>query len=410
MTVNDPTLLHDDKLKKLGTPIAKDVLARRARGASLVRVVLARMYGDPHQASAEKGWNIVPHVTDRDTIGVVNVADGTAWDSMVPADGDVLALGLDDQHTPDGNHPSLGLPVYIDGELVQEHGQAPDAPITGPKDWKRIGLPTFRGFNGGNGSALVPPSEFTAEQQIRPRLRAVGLMTCYGELGLPRTMLDDAAGHGGPGLPPWIHPTHQIPTIQGIPIPEDLASILCEQARQHLRDCIQRMVNETPLENDVRKALETDDRSKLYQVLTPARRGADADTALYCDSRHNLVLSAVSADTMLAWDVLSAIGTRQDHTGGIALTGLLLQAITYRVLERTTGARAAIFKTLVDNAEGENIFEGALAEALEPLTLIISGWSVRRGAPAGFEETLRATLFSQGPLYLDQPAEVYRPQ
>jgi hypothetical protein len=197
--------MHDTDLRAAGTPEAEATLAARTEGAALVRLTLARMYGHTSAATSD-GWAMVPHVTDRGTIGVVDVATGTAWDSGIEATPDVHALGLSDAHTPEGNHPSLAGDVIIDGELVQRMGETPGAGITAPAGWRRIDLPTWRGYYG-DGSHYVPvPAELYEPEEtwLRPTLRAVGLMTCYGTLGLPRRTLRDAAGHGASR--PWTHP------------------------------------------------------------------------------------------------------------------------------------------------------------------------------------------------------------
>src|SRR5690606_11978287 len=148
------------------------ILDARTRGASLVRLTLARAYGRTDMATARQ-WHVVPHVTDRGMIGWVDVAKGTAWDSGVEATDDVRALGLDDLHVPAGNHPSLGADVHFDGELVQRDGETPGAPATAPQGWMRIGLPTWRGYEGG-GYDVVPAELYEPrETWIRPRLRAI---------------------------------------------------------------------------------------------------------------------------------------------------------------------------------------------------------------------------------------------
>src|SRR5690606_20926603 len=76
------------------------------------------------------------------------------------------------------------------------------APATAPQGWMRIGLPTWRGYEGG-GYDVVPAELYEPrETWIRPRLRAIGLTTCYGEPGLPRRTLYDAHGHGTHR--PWV--------------------------------------------------------------------------------------------------------------------------------------------------------------------------------------------------------------
>lgn len=254
----DLTLLHDNDLRALGTPEAEAILEARAKGAAQVRLVLARMYGDPHRASFSQ-WNIVAHLTDRGTIGVIDVADGTAWDSGVKAEPEVEMLGLDNEHTPDINHPSLVADVRIDGQVVQRRGETPESPITAPAGWRRIGLPSWRGYYE---QRLVPEELYTPKETwIRPTLRAFGLTTCYGKRGKPRRTLDDAAGHGAKR--PWITPRFEPVDPFWWPMTDEQRAEIRALGREWLDNVIEQMFPIAGLADDhsaVRAWRETPDR------------------------------------------------------------------------------------------------------------------------------------------------------
>lgn len=266
-TQQDLTLLHDNDLAKLGTPEAKAVLDARTEGAARVRLVLARMYGDPHRASATR-WNIVPHVTDRGTIGVVDVATGTAWDSGVEAGPEVAALGLDDAHTPEGNNPALAAPVRFDGKLVQSRGEIPERAITAPAGWRRIGLPTWRGYYD---RGLVPEELYTPrETWLRPKLRAFGLVTCYGDRRKPRRTLGDAAGHGA--RRPWITPGFELADSSWWPMTDEQRAQIRDFGREWLDSVIERMFALAGLSED-------------HPALQAWRKSYDPHPAINRDSR-----------------------------------------------------------------------------------------------------------------------------
>jgi hypothetical protein len=77
------------------------------------------------------------------------------------------------------------------------------------------------------------------------------------------------------------------------------------------------------------------------------------------------------------------------------------------VLDRTVEARAAIFRTLQAHAGGRNIYVDGLRSALLPMARTIARW-ITDNAPVGFSERLCGTLYRDGPILLDQPAELYK--
>ena len=222
-----PHMMHDSDLRAIRTVEGDRVLAARGRAASLIRLTLARAYGHDDMAT-HSGWWIVPHVTERQTIGWIDVADGTAWDSMIEAPmDDILALGLDDRHDPAAN--ACDGDVRIDGELVQRHGESPTARCSAPPGWLRIGLPTWRGYDAEATHYTHVPEDLyrPAHHRLRPRLRALGLVTCYGTAGRPRFTLDDAAGHGSPDLRgAWIHPRFEHLPVERWPMPDELRAAI----------------------------------------------------------------------------------------------------------------------------------------------------------------------------------------
>lgn len=393
---------HDSELKA-----HPDILAARTRGASLVRLTLARMYGHPHMATAD-GWHIVPHVTERDTIGVVDVAAGTAWDSMVAVTDDVRSLGLDEVHTPEGNHPSLAGDVRFDGELVQRRGETPGKPITAPPGWQRIGLPTWRGYGDGSDPQTdpgcyreVPARLYRREQQIHPQLRAVGLMTCYGRHGMPRGMLDDAAGHESKTRPAWVHAQFERANIDSIrrAIPEDIARDLVLAAREHAQAMILHVARREPWLEEMRQAIAAGRRSDAWHLTYGPRREDRSWTAL---DRGPVVSDAISHDTRLAGHVLSELGDSADQTSGLDWYGILRDVIRRVALDRTAGARAQIERTLTEVGDERNTYLSYRAIML-PLARQVAEW-VTAGAQLDFGARFQEILYRHGPIYVDMPA------
>jgi hypothetical protein len=186
LTLDAARLMHDHELRAANDPTARAVLAGRGRAATIIRVTLARTYGRPGIATLS-AWHVLPCVTDLGTIGVIDSTHGTAWDTGVVAPAECADLGLEEE-------------LYA---------------AAMPVGWRQIALPTWRGYTpDARRYDDVPLSEYEPAKQIRPRLVASGLMTCYGHTGAEPVTAPD----GGPaledthawdsayphGVPPWV--------------------------------------------------------------------------------------------------------------------------------------------------------------------------------------------------------------
>jgi hypothetical protein len=187
LTLEHAREMHDADLKnKWGDhAVAKQVLTARGRAAQQIRLVLARVYGKDGMATFST-WSIVPCLTDKGTIGILNIANGTAWETGIEADPGVFELGLVGDVYAAAN--GISGDCYIDNKLVQRNGTAViDGKIVTPRmpiGWRQIGLPTWRGYEPeANHYTNVPEQLFRPEYWIRPVLVAAELMTCYGRVG-----------------------------------------------------------------------------------------------------------------------------------------------------------------------------------------------------------------------------------
>jgi hypothetical protein len=153
MTGTALTDMHDADLAALDTPDARHVLTNRGKAAQQIRVTLARVYGRGDTATPDQ-WHVVPHLTDTGTIGVVDIARGTAWDTGVDADPCVSDLGLlpeDEAYAAANMPPGAQGTVRVDGEPAQVAGTA----VRGgrvvqpskPRGWRQVVLPTWRGYD-----------------------------------------------------------------------------------------------------------------------------------------------------------------------------------------------------------------------------------------------------------------------
>jgi hypothetical protein len=215
-TIGEARGMHDSDLAAaaLVSEVARSVDASRTAAAAQLRVVVARVYGRGDMMGASQ-WHVLPCLTDAGTIGILNVADGTAWDTGVAAHPGVEDLGLFSEKSYAAAYAPKG-DVRFDGELVQRDGAAVKDGVTltptMPTGWRQIALPTWRGYGGRSPYQDVPETEFPPEQWIRPRLVAQGLRTCYGRLGkvmehpmLAKTHTWDRLWPQG--VPPWIEGT-----------------------------------------------------------------------------------------------------------------------------------------------------------------------------------------------------------
>lgn len=183
--------------------LAKKVYKNRGVAANAIRLVLAQMYQHPRACTHEQ-WSIIPCRTDNGTIGVINIASGTAFDCAIQCPPEAEDLGLVEK-VYSGANVNEGT-VSFDGKVVQAEGAAVvnDQIIhpTMPPNWQQIALPTWRGYKG-DGRSLVP-EELYRNNPVRPRLVAYGLMTCYGKPGLPRRYLSDCRQTVDEKKYPWL--------------------------------------------------------------------------------------------------------------------------------------------------------------------------------------------------------------
>jgi hypothetical protein len=202
----DAMLMPDPELKALGTDAANVVLLARAIASDQLRLVLARAYGRADMATSKK-WNILPCLTDAGTIGVLDIAAGTAWDTDVEACLEVTSLGLVDDAYGASYAPAGSVYFGTPGgtmECIQANGVAPGTTLGMPAGWKQIAL--TRSYQG---KGAVPDELYRPETWIRPRLVATGLTTCYGTHGETSAgeYLDSAHGwesYWPWGVPPWV--------------------------------------------------------------------------------------------------------------------------------------------------------------------------------------------------------------
>lgn len=216
--------MPDHELGTVDTPDAAAVLTGRARAATQIRLILARTYGR-RGMSTHSSWAVLPYLTSDGTVGILDIAHGTAWDTGVTADPGVEDLGLGE---PTGeayaaaNTHSPGAIRFgrraADGtwnmETVQSEGTAvvdgQVVPPSAPPGWRQIALPTWRGYDpAAHYYTEVPIFEFRPETWIRPRLVAAGLMTCYARPGKQSDGEHLTSTHGWDahwphGVPDWI--------------------------------------------------------------------------------------------------------------------------------------------------------------------------------------------------------------
>lgn len=241
-TVEQLRELHDNDLAKLTSKDAKAVYANRGTAANFIRIVLARTYARNDMCTFFQ-WSVVPCITPERTLGFLDTARGTAFDSqqLLPPECDDLGYGEPDKAYGGANNPGGETYIYegtVDGgplatvdnkggksAMIVSHvplkvgdnlKDVTPKPPTMPPGWRQIVLPTWRGYNG-DGHHTVP-KEFFADPKtwIKPKLVAFGLRTCYGTRGKPRRCLTDTAGwhvdrgehspNNWPhGVPDWIN-------------------------------------------------------------------------------------------------------------------------------------------------------------------------------------------------------------
>lgn len=205
--------MHDSDLSaKWGDhPIAKQVLHGRGQAAQQLRLVLARVYGKDGMCT-HSHWSIIPCLTDTGTIGILNIANGTAWSTDIIAVDGVHDLGLVGEVYAAAN--GIAGDCYIDNKLVQRDGTAVEDGKTVvpsmPAGWRQIGLPTWRGYDPSiERYNNVPEELFRPEHWIKPTLVATSLMTCYNRPGNnDGAWFGECYGWEGSypwGVPPWIN-------------------------------------------------------------------------------------------------------------------------------------------------------------------------------------------------------------
>ena len=190
-------------------PTAQRVLNGRTKATAHIRLIVARVYARGDLMSFH-GWHVIPCLTDKDTLGVLDITTGTAWETGVAALPEVDDLGtIDEVYAAANGHSGTvsfdGVPVQSQGTAVQD-GKV--IPPTMPYGWKQIALPTWRGYEGTSPARSVPSFEFRPETWIKPTLVATGLKTCYGGPGTdPGVFLTKAHGWESQwphGIPEWI--------------------------------------------------------------------------------------------------------------------------------------------------------------------------------------------------------------
>ena len=213
LTLEMARALHDvDLSDKWGDhSIAKQVLLGRGLAAQQLRLVLACTYAKDG-ACTHAWWSVIPCLTTTGTIGILDIAAGTAWDTGVMAHKGVHDLGLVGEVYAAAN--GIAGDCYIDNKLVQRDGTSVvDGQVVPPKmppGWQQIGLPTWRGYDpNANRYTNVPEGLFRPELWIRPTLVASGLMTCYGTPGTNNgEWLKECHGWESAypwGIPSWIN-------------------------------------------------------------------------------------------------------------------------------------------------------------------------------------------------------------
>lgn len=386
------SMMHDCDLERMATSESLAILSARTKGANLVRLTLARVFGRSDMATAEQ-WHIVPHVTERDTIGLVNVSDGTAWDSLVAVDDSVRTLGLDAVHTPDGNHPSLSGDVRFDGELVQARGETPDHPITAPPGWFRIGLPTWRGYAGDH---YVPVELYRPKNWIRPNLRAVGLMTCYGHPGAPRASLGSGSDHCINGVPPWIEPIFSgRPRIGHLPMPDDVRKRVSEASTKYLRSLISHVARGMTWLPELEKQLDT---APPWQAMQS-----------FCDLERKspFLLHRPSSEDLFE-------GYRLNWAGSLEGRGVIgdstidvLVAALHRAIDDRIASAAQPLLDIWDSMSRKNGGNPFVYKE-KWLTPLVASFAEKllHGAPNGHDliRSVCDVIYADGPIYCDIPA------
>lgn len=181
---------HDTDLRGRSDEVATAVLAGRERAERQIRLTLARTYGRDGLATSSR-WEVLPCLTDAGTLGIIDIAKGTAWDTGVVADSGVHDLGVDSEVYGAANGGQGD--VRLEGKVVQSNGATPGAPLRMPAGWRQIALPTWR-------RGAVRTTDYKPDTWIRPRLVEAGLMTCYGQSGDCRVLHDT---HGWDAQWPW---------------------------------------------------------------------------------------------------------------------------------------------------------------------------------------------------------------
>jgi hypothetical protein len=216
-TLDDLRMMPPDELRPLAETDeqAAGVLAGRQVAADQLRLVAARAYGLDGNISTPRAWSRLPYLTDVGAVGIVDIAQGMAWDTGVTAVAEVADLGL---HDPGKAYAAAAMApgaaaatVRFDGVPVQHAGTAvvdgQVIPPSAPAGWRQI-LLGFQGYGGSLNDLTVPTAMFAPATWIRPRLVAAGLMTCYGTPGeaVPEPGEDeDGRPNLAPDGQPWLY-------------------------------------------------------------------------------------------------------------------------------------------------------------------------------------------------------------
>lgn len=297
-------MLHDNELghrASEGDAAAQEVLDLRTKAAAAIRLGLARVYGRGDMATFSR-WSVVPCLTPEGTLGILDVARGTAWATDWPLDEEACrALGLERAVEARVNNAAAGARVTV-GEAGPP-AATPDGPraVTAmtvdvtrhaeprpsmPEGWRQVTLYTWRGHEGVSPYRPTPPSCFRPETWIRPRLAAAGLMTCYGRPGDESDGEQLCRTHGWDsqwpwGVPEWIDGTSV--TVLDVLADGDVLGIRrtrrprrsdaeeLELARQSWRvagDALARMLSRAAKREEARRAQVSDVLQEAARTLS----------------------------------------------------------------------------------------------------------------------------------------------
>lgn len=432
--------LHDSDLSDRagrGDRLAAEVLEARTKAAAVIRDTLARVYARGDKATFSQ-WGCVPCLTETGNIGVLDICDGTAWDTTVPCPPEAEDLGLSGAAIAGANNPAAGASVYeVDGpveklETVDRRGPTKSMLVTleprpglqgftpapkMPPGWRQIELPTWRGHEGTSPYRPTPKECYTPDKWVRPRQVAFGLMTCYGKPGKPRRTLDDTAAwhvdRWPVGLPDWVTPGFEQVDPRWWPLSPEQETEVIRLADEWLAGVCKRLAAHLPNAADVVAALDAGD--DVYRLANRY-----PDQAERYDYRvpeevfnHGVQYSRAEAAREAAGKAAEEFGVRRAYRcreRPDAVIGLRLIDYFHGILTRTLYRRlepvaeALRWMLSVPGPNSSNLgphrphFEAALkAAALEAARVLCDG--LEQESRKLVEEDMVAVLYANGPVY-----------